>query len=842
MKLLLQKREKEKLEKRDQKAGLSGSLNDMGVVDLVQTFEMGRKTGVVRLTDKLDRMGEIFFRDGRIVDCELGRLRGETAFYRMLNWSEGGFEIEFRVVDRKEIIEGATQGLLMEGMRRIDEWGRMLEQLPPLETVFEVDYHALSERLSEIPDDVNPLLRLFDGRRDVERVVEDSELDDLQALSVISKLFFEGMLREIQPETPVSPPPRRVAGVEAWLQTPPGARTPQQEAAVDWFAGPVGDDAPAVRAATPAWGSVIVPAAAEAGLSLTPELPALEQPPAATPSEPAAAALPALVEVPPEPIEPPAPEPTVGEELSFAGLVESEPEAPPEEPAAEPGAAPLSLGEPVEAPIALDAPIPLGAPVSLEEAIASEAGSPVSRAAAVPEPAPPEADLSLDPTTLPGVPAGGFLGLISEVHGAGAPAPDGPAELAPQIIRYPPKRSGYKEKLLAEETRSGSVTQEMKVPVELPGLAPGVPPPRADESLPPTLAERLAAFDESAPEEPPPGASVTPPDRPARKDLASVEAELGVSVPAAEDPHAELFFSGRTPAAQAQDGLLDEYEATLGKRAQSNRKLLFGGLGAVGAAVVGLVLWSQFGPSPGPITLPDAGVAVALAPDAGPPPVEGAPDAGAALVDTVDGGEALADAGEALADAGAAEAAPDAGAPLEPEDAGVAAAEPDAGAAPPDADAGVALVAPDAGVALVAPDAGVAPAEIPVAPPAITGTVDEAAYKAALASAEKKNANGNFRSAVAEFRKAIVANPGSVPAREGLAAALFDMGDVEAARAAADEAIALDANASRAHALRGMAAQLAGDRAAAKLSYERYLELEPQGMYSQDIRFMLRKL
>ena len=37
--------------------------------------------------------------------------------------------------DEPDVIELSTQGLLMEGMRRVDEWGRLLEQLPPLDPV-----------------------------------------------------------------------------------------------------------------------------------------------------------------------------------------------------------------------------------------------------------------------------------------------------------------------------------------------------------------------------------------------------------------------------------------------------------------------------------------------------------------------------------------------------------------------------------------------------------------------------------------------------------------------------------------------------------------------------------
>src|SRR6476659_6517626 len=43
VKMILTKVEKERIEKREAKGGFAGALADMGVVDLVQTFEIGRK-------------------------------------------------------------------------------------------------------------------------------------------------------------------------------------------------------------------------------------------------------------------------------------------------------------------------------------------------------------------------------------------------------------------------------------------------------------------------------------------------------------------------------------------------------------------------------------------------------------------------------------------------------------------------------------------------------------------------------------------------------------------------------------------------------------------------------
>jgi CheY-like chemotaxis protein len=172
---------------------LSGSLEDMGVVDLLQTFEISRKTGVGKIGNGR-REARIYFRDGKVVDAELGRLRGEEAVYRALIWTTGTFEVEFSPIDREDIIPTSTQGLLMEGMRRVDEWGRLLEQLPPLATIFEVDHEQLVERLNEIPDDLNGILRLFDGKRTLLDVIDDSPFEDLSTLSTITKLFFEGLL------------------------------------------------------------------------------------------------------------------------------------------------------------------------------------------------------------------------------------------------------------------------------------------------------------------------------------------------------------------------------------------------------------------------------------------------------------------------------------------------------------------------------------------------------------------------------------------------------------------------------------------------------------------------
>src|SRR5262249_32745030 len=152
--LVLAKKQREGMEGRTSRASFSGNLSEMGLVDLLSTIDLGRKSGVLDV-EAAGGKATIFFRDGRVVDARCGRYAGAAAVYRMLVWNEGQFEIRFGNSTIEDVIDLSTQGLLMEGMRRLDEWQRLQEQLPPLDSVYDVDTKELASRLGEIPDEVN---------------------------------------------------------------------------------------------------------------------------------------------------------------------------------------------------------------------------------------------------------------------------------------------------------------------------------------------------------------------------------------------------------------------------------------------------------------------------------------------------------------------------------------------------------------------------------------------------------------------------------------------------------------------------------------------------------------
>jgi len=191
--MLLQRKQHEKLERKDARTKFTGRLADMAVVDLLQTIEISRKSGLIHFGTEFGP-ATVWFRDGAVIDAELGRLQGAAAVYRLLGVGDGDFEVEFKTINRSAAISESTQVLLMEGMRRLDEWGRLMEQLPPLGSVLAVNADQLDERRSELPPDLLALLHRFDGRRTILDVVDDSGADDLEALTTISTAYFEGLL------------------------------------------------------------------------------------------------------------------------------------------------------------------------------------------------------------------------------------------------------------------------------------------------------------------------------------------------------------------------------------------------------------------------------------------------------------------------------------------------------------------------------------------------------------------------------------------------------------------------------------------------------------------------
>jgi CheY-like chemotaxis protein len=111
----------EKLSKSSSGDGIvRGSLAQMNVIDLVQSLEMGRKSCLLTLTNDGDKC-EMYFSEGQVPHANYGSLSGDAAVFKVLKWTGGNFQINFDGKTKQQTTTLNTQGLLMEGLRLLDE-------------------------------------------------------------------------------------------------------------------------------------------------------------------------------------------------------------------------------------------------------------------------------------------------------------------------------------------------------------------------------------------------------------------------------------------------------------------------------------------------------------------------------------------------------------------------------------------------------------------------------------------------------------------------------------------------------------------------------------------------
>ncbi len=97
-----------------------GNLSQMNVIDLMQSLEMGRKSCQLKLNNAGENC-EVFFVEGQVKHATYGALKGDEAVFRVLRWTGGNFELNFEGKTDQESTQLNTQGLLMEGLRLLDE-------------------------------------------------------------------------------------------------------------------------------------------------------------------------------------------------------------------------------------------------------------------------------------------------------------------------------------------------------------------------------------------------------------------------------------------------------------------------------------------------------------------------------------------------------------------------------------------------------------------------------------------------------------------------------------------------------------------------------------------------
>lgn len=240
---------------------IKGSLREASLADVVQLLFLGRRSGRLSvasehnfgtiwfddgwvvfagMVSRTDRLGERLVAAGRLtmlqldeaialqgaapeqrlgatlvrlghltreeLDAELRRQVEETV-YTLFSWTSGTFSFDVGVTpDEGEArVRLNPEGLLLEGARRVDEWGVIAKKIPTLDTVFALD---AAERPSG-PDDglvdvERRMIPLIDGRRPARELVDATGLTEFEVSRVLYALLSAGRIRRV---SNAAPPP-----------------------------------------------------------------------------------------------------------------------------------------------------------------------------------------------------------------------------------------------------------------------------------------------------------------------------------------------------------------------------------------------------------------------------------------------------------------------------------------------------------------------------------------------------------------------------------------------------------------------------------------------------------
>lgn len=102
---------------------ISGRLSEMSLIDWMQSLEQGRKTCALYLRHQQQEC-TMFFNEGQVTHAIYGNLVGDPAVFKVLTWTDGEWEVDFQKSSPERTITMSAQGLMMEGLRLLDEANR----------------------------------------------------------------------------------------------------------------------------------------------------------------------------------------------------------------------------------------------------------------------------------------------------------------------------------------------------------------------------------------------------------------------------------------------------------------------------------------------------------------------------------------------------------------------------------------------------------------------------------------------------------------------------------------------------------------------------------------------
>jgi Inner membrane component of T3SS, cytoplasmic domain/Domain of unknown function (DUF4388) len=183
--------------KQGSRTTVQGRLEEVPLVDLLQLLSTSKKTGAIVV--KGYRGGRVHLRGGKIVSGVIDAdptLPPRKALYRMVSWSQGGFEFvpqEGDLPPMPDEIADATEHLIADAMQQADALAR--GRLPAATAAIGIAM-PLSPRLRELSPDELDLMQLVHNYGVVQAVLDRASGSDLEVARKIDALIQRGYLRQ----------------------------------------------------------------------------------------------------------------------------------------------------------------------------------------------------------------------------------------------------------------------------------------------------------------------------------------------------------------------------------------------------------------------------------------------------------------------------------------------------------------------------------------------------------------------------------------------------------------------------------------------------------------------
>ncbi|MDB4875894.1 MAG: hypothetical protein JWM41_2340 [Gemmatimonadetes bacterium] len=241
---------------------IRGSLKEASLPDVLQLLAMGKKTGCLSVThrasfgyiyfdkgricyasivNRRDRLGDMLVKNAIITqaqidtavamqdkrrDKRLGELLVEIgalslqqlhdainvqiqeAVYFLFTWNQGTFNFEADVAPdaHDHVVSINPESLLLEGARRVDEWGLVEKKIPTFDIVFEMDRAKAMSSEVELTEEQRSVLELVDGTRDVQGIIDASGLVEFEVGKALYGLVSTGFIHRIGKSAAVAAP------------------------------------------------------------------------------------------------------------------------------------------------------------------------------------------------------------------------------------------------------------------------------------------------------------------------------------------------------------------------------------------------------------------------------------------------------------------------------------------------------------------------------------------------------------------------------------------------------------------------------------------------------------